>query len=52
MSLTKEILKNSIKYYISFQWREQNVIYEPLKYIKYGYFNIKLSDNKSGFIYA
>ena len=59
--LTKEILKNSRKYYtpstfvskderiISFRERDQNLVYEPLKPTKYGYFNIILSDNKSEF---
>ena len=64
LPLTKEILKNSRKYYIpstfvsideriiSFRGRDQNLVYEPLKPTKYGYFNIILSDNKSGFTYA
>ena len=62
LPLTKEILKNLRKYYtpltfvsiyeriISFRGRDQNLVYEPLKPTKYGYFNIILSDNKSGFL--
>ena len=58
LPLTKEILKNQRKYYtpstfvsideriISFPGGDQNLVYEPLKPTKYGYFNIILSDNK------
>ena len=64
LPLAKEILKNSRKYYtssifvfidekiISFRGRDQYLVYQPLKPTKYGYFNIILSDNKSGFTYA